>query len=138
LAAEVSWREELDRVEFVEDGKVIESRLAEAGAKVVRIEKEVAVGRSTWFAVRAFAKQVKLGSLPGGAPMAHSSPVYVHVGGKPVLIKQDLELMVRWVDRLWLLLEERDNLGPGDNRERARKMVEQARTHFVRKLAEGN
>ncbi len=69
--------------------------------------------------------------------MAHSGAIYVSIDGKPTLVKSDLELMIRWIDRLWALLEERNNFGPRDNRERARKMIEQARRHFEAKLAAG-
>jgi hypothetical protein len=44
--------------------------------------------------------------------------------------------MLAWVDRLWLLLEERRNLGPEENRERARQMIQQARRYYEQKLAE--
>ena len=57
------------------------------------------------------------------------------VNGQPTLIREDVELMIRWVDRLWAYLVERDNLGPGDNRTRAKQMIDQARAHYVEKLA---
>jgi hypothetical protein len=40
------------------------------------------------------------------------------------------------VDRLWAYLVERDNFGPGDNRARAKEMIDQARQHYVQKLAQ--
>jgi len=49
---------------------------------------------------------------------------------RPVLVRQDLELMIRWVDRLWSYLVERDNFGPGENRRQAREMLDQAREHY--------
>ena len=81
----------------------------------------MAVSSSCWFAVRVTGEPAR-GILPG-IPRAQSGAIYVHVGGQPTLIKEDVELMIRWVDRLWLYLEERNNLGPGDNRARARKIV---------------
>jgi hypothetical protein len=49
-------------------------------------------------------------------PRAHSVPVYVNLAGKPVLIREDLELMIRWLGRFWANLEERNNFGPAPNR----------------------
>jgi len=72
----------------------------------------------------------------GGIPRAHTSPIYVHVGGAPTLLRGDVELMIRWIGRLWALLEERNNLGPAANREAARRMIAQARGHFEKKLAQ--
>jgi hypothetical protein len=51
------------------------------------------------------------------------------------LIKEDVLIMIRWIDRLWLLLEERNNFGPGKNREIAKQMIDQARAHYRAKLA---
>jgi hypothetical protein len=69
-------------------------------------------------------------------PRAHSGPVYLNVDGGPALVEQDLETAIRWVDRLWAYLVERDNFGPGDNRARAKEMIDQARQHYVQKLAQ--
>jgi hypothetical protein len=44
--------------------------------------------------------------------------------------------MLRWLDRLWALLEERNNMGPRENRERAHQMIIQARQHFEAKLSQ--
>lgn len=52
------------------------------------------------------------------------------------ILKDDVELMLAWVDRLWLLLEERRNFGPGTNRERARQIIQQARRYYEQKLSE--
>ena len=51
-----------------------------------------------------------------------------------MLLKDDLEIMIRWIDRLWALLEERNNFGR--NREVARQMFDQARAHYRAKLAQ--
>jgi hypothetical protein len=59
----------------------------------------------------------------------------VRVGENPVLVKEDLELMLRWIDRLWAYLEERDNFGMEANREEARRMFDRARLHYTDKLS---
>ncbi|MBI4906956.1 MAG: CehA/McbA family metallohydrolase [Acidobacteria bacterium] len=126
LAAEVSSRVPVESLEIVQNGVVI------ATGSGPRLEKEVTVEKSAWFAVRVSGKPVRgLGTQPS---RAHSGAVYVHVNGKPVVIKEDVELMIRWLGRLWGYLEERNNFGPGTNRENARKMFEQALTHYREKL----
>lgn len=134
LVTEVTARSPLQRVEFIRNGEIIESREVESHAGPFRMEKEVAIDSSCWLAARAFGRPAR--GVVGGLPRAHSGPVYIHVGGRPALVKDDLELMLRWVDRLWLYLEERNNFGPGDNRERARRMFAQAREHYRAKLAQ--
>ena len=50
-------------------------------------------------------------------------------------MRGDLGLAVRWVDRLWAYLVERDNVGSAENRDSAREMVGRAREHFEDKLS---
>jgi Tol biopolymer transport system component len=133
LEAEVTSRVPLRVVEFVQNGKIIATRELSAGTRSVKVEEQVPVEGSCWFAVRASGPEAR--GVLGRFPMAHSGAIYVSVGGRPTLVRQDLELMIRWIDRLWLSLEERNNFGPGDNRERARKMIGEARRHFEEKLA---
>jgi hypothetical protein len=137
LSASVTAGVPLERIEFVQNGRLIERKDLAENDRVARLEKSVEVSRSSWFAVRVTGRPCR--SLDSRElPSAHSSPVYVLVGAKPVLVREDLELMIRWVDRLWAYLEERNNYGPGDNRERARRMFDEARAHYTAKLAQAD
>jgi hypothetical protein len=121
----------IDLVEFIQNGRVIHSQSFPANTREATVETEAGVSASSWFAVRVSgppARGVR------DVPRAHSSPIYVHVGGQPVLIRDDVELMLRWIDRLWQLLVERDNFGPEPNRTRAREMLSLARAHYQAKL----
>jgi len=133
LVAEVSARSPLDRVELLQNGEVIEGR--DTTAQELRVEKEVEVRASCWFAVRVRGQPARGVVGAGQIPRAHSGPIYVLSGGAPVLVRQDVDLMLRWVDRLEALLEERNNYGPGENRDRALRMIAQAREHYHKKLA---
>ena len=126
LAAEVTSRVPVDTLELIQNGVVIES------SSGPRVEKEVTLDRSAWFAVRVSGKPAR--GFGNDAPRAHSAPVYVSPDGKPVLIREDLELMIRWLGRFWANLEERDNFGPAPNRANARKMFNQAIAHYEAKL----
>src|SRR5262249_26948235 len=114
-------------------GRAVESRAVPAGQTSFRLEKEVTVDRSSWYAFRAAGAPAR-GVVRDGIPRAHSGAIYVEVGGDPVLVREDLEFMLRWLDRLWGYLVERNNFGPGQNRERARTMIEQAREYYRAKL----
>jgi TolB protein len=133
LVADATADIPLTRVELIQNGRVVESRTAQAGARAIRIEKEIAVEGSCWFAVRVLGEPTRGGP---GLSRAHSGAIYVDAGGKPTLVREDLELMVRMIDRLWTYVVERNNFGLGDNRRRAREMFDQARAHYVSKLAQ--
>ncbi len=130
LRVDVMSRTPIERVEFLHNGRVIESADARF-AQRFRLEKEVQVSESGWFAARVYGP---------GAPglttqaLAHSSPVYLTEGDRPTLVREDLELAVRWIDRLWAYLVERDNFGSAENRQAAREMIDRARRHYQDKL----
>ena len=131
LRADVMSRTPIERVEFVQNGRVIASADA-AGARRFRLEKEVRVNASSWFAARVYGP-----GAPGltTTAMAHSSAVYVTAAGRPTLVRGDLETAVRWVDRLWAYLVERDNFGSRENRRKAQETIDRARRLYRDKLA---
>ena len=132
LVAEVMSRTPLERIEVIRNGEVIETREIEGGVRPYRLEMDVEVAESAWFAVRVEGPPARGLTAPA---RAHSGPVYIRVGDRPPLVKRDLETAVRWVDRLWLYLEERDNFGPADNRQKARAHFDHARRLFTDRLA---
>lgn len=134
IAAEVVSRTPLRRVEVIQNGLVVAETQAAAGARSLRIAKEVAVDKSCWFAIRVTGEEARGLGAGDQVTRAHTTPVYVTMGGKPAVVRDDVDLLIRWVDRLWALLEERNNFGPGDNREQARRMFQQAREHYQAKL----
>ncbi len=134
LAAEITSRVPVTRIELIQNGSVIETKAVDLSLRTVRMEKEIEVSQSSWFAVRVTGLPAR-GIRDDRIPRAHSGAIYVNVDGKPTLIKEDLETLIRWIDRLWAYLEERDNLGSGDNRARAKEMLDQARRHYRDKLA---
>jgi hypothetical protein len=135
ISAEVISRIPLRRVEVIRNGEVIAVSEAAAGERSIRIDKEAAVDRSSWFAIRVTGEQARGLGAGDQITRAHTTPVYVTVDGKPALVREDVDLLIRWVDRLWALLEERNNFGPGNNREQARRIFEQARRHYQDKRA---
>ena len=130
LRAEVMSHTPIERVEFIQNGRVVESADA-GGADRFRLEKEVRTSESSWFAARVYGP-----AAPGltTRALAHSSAVYVTAGSQPVLVREDLDMAVRWIDRFCGYLVERDNFGSQENREAARNMVQQARQHYLEKL----
>lgn len=128
ISADISSRDPLETVELVRNGEVVESRSVPAGGATFRYDKDVEVDRSAWFALRVTGRPVR--GLPNEIPRAHSAPVYIHLGGKPVIVREDMDLMVRWIQRLWASLEERNNYGAPGNRQRVRAMFDQALAYY--------
>jgi hypothetical protein len=120
-------------VEVIRNGEVIASSKAAAGERSLRVNSEAVVDRSCWFAIRVTGQEARGLGAGDQITRAHTTPVYLTVGGKPALVRDDVELLIRWTDRLWALLEERNNFGSAANREQARRIFEQARKHYEEK-----
>ena len=131
IVAEVHARVPLDKLEIIRNGEVIETKTIDSRARSFRVEHEAELRESSWFAVRVSGPPAR--GLTGPA-QAHSSPVWVSFGGRPTLVERDLQTAIRWTDRFWQNLVERDNFGPAPNREQAKTMVDEARAHYVAKL----
>lgn len=127
LTAEVMSRTPLDRLEFVRNGEIIHSEPV-PNALNHRAEMRVELDGPAWYAVRVAGPPAD--GLAGPA-MAHSSPVWVQ---GETLVRRDLETAIRWVDRFWANLVERDNFGPAPNQAQAKALVDQAREHYMAKL----
>lgn len=132
LVAEVESDTPIRTVEFVRIGHVIDSVTLTGNERRLRREKEVTVSRSAWFAVRVTAEPLR-----GGPEIseAHSGAIYVEAGRRPVLVRGDVELMLRWIDRLWAYLLERNNFGTASNRRQIETAFETARAHYRGLLA---
>jgi TolB protein len=127
VTAEVESRVPVDLLEVVHNGQVV------ASTSGTRIEKEIPFTASGWLAVRVSGPPAR--GVPYSIPRAHSAPVYIHIGGRRVLVREDVELMIRWTDRLWRILEERNNFGSAANKAAARAMFDKGLAHYKAKLA---
>ncbi len=84
IEAEVESYEPVDELEIVSKGKVIRASESTGGGKRAICAFDLPVKESTWLAARCFSTK-KLSVQIGGVPvMAHTSPIYVEVAGKPV------------------------------------------------------
>lgn len=135
LVVEVESQSPVETLEIVQNGKVFATEQLMAGVSKHRIEKDVTVERSAWFAARVSGLAAR--GLPNEAPRAHTGAVFVQLGAKPVLVTQDAELMIRWLNALWGYLEERNNYGSAANRTAARAMFDQGIAHYKKLLAGG-
>jgi PHD/YefM family antitoxin component YafN of YafNO toxin-antitoxin module len=64
-------------------------------------EQVVKIDRCGWLSFRAYGED---------RTVAHTSPVYVTVAGKPAASKADAEYFLRWIDRLEAKLNERNRI----------------------------
>lgn len=98
---------EMDRLEIIQNGKIIHTVEATGAKKNIEVELEITVESSGWIAARA------LGPTQHGAMdsylFAHTNPVFVIADGEPIRSTEDAAFFVRWIDEVIEELRRRDS-----------------------------
>ena len=87
----------VDRFEIIVNGRVIESTDGD------EIALDLPLDRSSWIAARAVGPAHPL--VGDEYAFAHTSPVYVQIGGEPIAEAADKEFFARYVEELKLYVE---------------------------------
>ncbi len=90
IKAEVSSQKAMDRLEVIFKGRTIRTV---RGAGKLAADFTVDAGETGWFAARAFEKPDHT------IRFAHTSPVYVEVGGQTGAVREDAQFFIDWIDR---------------------------------------
>lgn len=92
----------INRIEIVRNGAPAVTMLFEPPRSSVDTSVSVALYESSWVATGVYG--TKRGWIPAGDFLfAHTSPVYITVGGRPILERGDAEFFVQWIEDLELL-----------------------------------
>lgn len=118
----------LDKVEVLYNGRTVITLTPLAGALTAAIDKSLAVDRSGWMALRATGPARD--DVKGQTLMAHTSPIYVSVAGKPAGSAEDARYFLGWIDRLWAELQERNRFPDAKSRAEVQAQIEQARAVY--------
>lgn len=98
VEAEAGSHAPFDRLELIVNGDVVATAPATDGGTTAALRYELAVVESCWVAARASGSESRL--VYGGPVYAHTSPIYVTVGGSPVANAEDAAYFVEWTERL--------------------------------------
>jgi hypothetical protein len=85
-------------VELIVNGKVVHSEPAD-GKTTIEFQKQLPLRDSSWIALRALGPRHRL-IMNDTMAFAHTSPVYITIGGRPVRLKDDIRFYREWVERL--------------------------------------
>jgi len=119
----------LRKLELLLNGKVVATQSSPGGSEIT-LEWKGDVAEDGWFAARCEGEP-EARSL--GAPaQAHTAAVYLRHGSKPMQpLRNDAELFVTWIDRLWDLIELRNNFASTSQKETVRTLVQKARKYYA-------
>ena len=126
--ASAVWRSPLDRAELVYNGAAIATGQLSADRLSATLEQTVRIDRSGWLCFRAYAQDRTL---------AHTSPIYITVAGKPAASTKDAQYFLQWIDRLEAKLNERNRLPSPALRARVESQLKAAREVYRKIVSQG-
>jgi len=131
--AKVESRVPLKRLELVLNGQVVAKQETES-AQSLTLEWKQTIDQSGWMALRAAGAPDR--RALGQTSEAHTGAVYLEIGGRPMQPSpKDARLFVDWIDRLWDLIEMRNNFQNSNQKEEVRKLIFQAREFYAKAAA---
>lgn len=138
VRARVQSRVPVTHLEVVVNGAVAATHVCAPRPKGSQIQSEqfsvaIPIDHTSWVAVRARGPEHP--TLFDGPAYAHSSPVYVHIAGKPLVRPQDAAYFVDWIDRLLRVVAARDRYASADDRQQVEQIFRRARARY-QQLAE--
>ncbi len=125
----------IERVELIVNGEVVATARAANDGRDARISHDLRVDESCWIAMRAIGGVHEMVLHPEGL-FAHTSPVYVTVGGARIARPDDAAYFVEWIDRLIAVTEERARFPSDVERERVIAVFRSGQD-FFRTIADG-
>ena len=127
-----------NKIEVIVNGQVAardESAVDPAGLRVRRLDVEVPIGRSSWIALRVRGPESPL--VFDGPVWAHTSPVYVTVGGRRIASRQDAEYFVDWIEQMLRVVEARNRFASIEDRREVESLFRRAQDEFRRLAGAG-
>ncbi len=117
----------LESLELVVNGAVVAAQKGE-DARELTLDKALRLDRSSWAAVRAFAKSDR------SEVFAHTSPVYLTVKGKPVVVPASVKDLVQKLDLLIAYTQHLEGFRDERQRKETLDLYREARRVLSRRL----
>jgi hypothetical protein len=121
----------LDRLELVQNGKIVADAKAAGDRVSIELEQLVTFERSGWLALRASGPSHPDG--PAAPLFGHTSPIYVDVPGQLLDARKDAAYFIAWIDRLADFIRQRGRV-PSRTRQHVESQLAAARTVYEKLL----
>ena len=137
LTARVHSRIPVEKIEIVHNGKIVALQENPDKSQRLEMQTQVTISGSSWVAARVHSSQQIPYQMSGIPVMAHTSPIYFQVDGRPRQSAQDAAFFIEWVDEALKWLEERANIPIPAQREEMQEIFQRARRVFERQPEPG-
>lgn len=124
VRAAVLTQTPLDRVELIVNGRVARAESVDRKAEI-EFQTRVPLKESSWIALRALGPRHRL-ILNDTMAFAHTSPVYITLGGRPVRVADDIRFYREWVERLIARTEKSPRFATAERRKEVVSLFQKA------------
>jgi len=126
-------RHDFGRLQLVQNGKVVQAQPAvrKNGGHSARLVREVSIDEPTWFAVRIDAQEK---NELGCRLYAHSSPVYIDLGGKRVFDVESARSLLRELEEAREAVRKRGLFTTAQARDKVLALYQQAAKDVVESI----
>jgi hypothetical protein len=124
VQATVETQVPLDQVQLIVNGRPVHSEPSDSKTKI-EFQTRVPIRESSWIALRALGPRHRL-IMNDTTAFAHTSPVYVTVGGRPVRVADDVRFYREWVERLIARTEKSPRFATPERRQEVLALFQKA------------
>jgi hypothetical protein len=130
----------VDRIEIVQDGNIVAVEENPRRLRDLTLPAAVVVTESSWLAARSYSSKKlpyqSIAYVKGIPLMAHTSPMYVEVNGKPSHSPRDAAYFAEWCDRAIEWAKTKANYQTEAQRVEVVSIFEQAKSVYARQVAQ--
>jgi len=101
--------------------------------KVQPASSTVMIERSSWIAARVIGPQHRMVINDANA-FAHTSPVYVYLGGEPIRSQEDARFWIDWIDRLIERTAQRGRFSSAAQKQEVIELFQKAKAVYAKQL----
>lgn len=132
---DVQWQANLpvECVEVIMNGRVVAGERTASGSMEGKVSATLAAPNDGWIAARCSGKSR---DSYGHAQWAHTSPVYVHAGGRDNATRASAQFFVSQIERSLEWIDRKARFDDGAHRQRMQQLFRDGRESFLR-LAQG-
>jgi len=120
----------LDKAEVIYNGKVVLSPPLSPDNLTASLDQELPLDKSGWIALRAQGPGTPNTAL--SSLYAHTSPIYIEIGGATPQSRDDALFFLTWIDCLSVNLRERNRIPDAALRRHVQDQLEAARAIYAR------
>jgi hypothetical protein len=135
VRARARSRGTLERLQVIVNGRVAAERADKGDSREMTIERSLRFDRSSWIAVRVFERPTAREAWEQGPQIfAHTSPMYLLLDHKPVVVRESIQDVLQKIDLLIAHTQRLDGFKNESDRKETLDVYRAARQVLARRL----